>query len=84
MQRQVDPEEFEIVGPIRNVQVIAAGRGVRAQRRLRRSYGGSRWRKIKGIALIRDYNGDIYEAEIHWFEAHGIGRRDWKIKKGAR
>jgi hypothetical protein len=40
----------------------------------------ARWRKMKGIARIRDYNGDIYEAEIHWFEAHGVGKRDWKIK----
>jgi len=36
---------------------------------------------MKGIALIQEYNGDTYEAEIHWFEAHGVGKRDWKIKK---
>jgi hypothetical protein len=77
----VIPDDFEILGPIREVQVIATGRGVRVQRRLRRRYGGIRWRKMKGVALIREYNGDIYEAEIHWFEAHGVGKRGWKIKK---
>jgi len=80
----VEPEDFEILGPIRSIQVIAAGRGVKIKRRLRRSRGGSRWRKMKGFALIREYNGDIYEAEIHWFEAHGVGRCDWKIKKRIR
>jgi hypothetical protein len=77
----VIPDDFEILGPVRDVQAIAAGRGVRMQRRLRRRHGGFRWRKMKGIALIREYNGDTYEAEIHWFEAHGAGKRDWKIKK---
>jgi hypothetical protein len=50
---------FEILGPIKDVQAIAAGRGVRMQRRLRRSHGGFRWRKMKGFALIREYTGDI-------------------------
>jgi hypothetical protein len=77
----LEPDSFEILGAIRDVQVIAAGRGVRVKRRLRRDYGGSRWRKMKGIARVREYGGDEYEAEIHWFEAHGVGRRDWKIKK---
>jgi hypothetical protein len=77
----VAPDNFEILGPIRSIQVIATGRGIRIRRRLARAYGGSRWRKLKGIALVRENNGDVYEAEIHWFEAHGIGRRDWKIKK---
>jgi hypothetical protein len=74
------PDDFEILGPIKEIEVIAAGRGVRTRRRLRRGHGGLRWRKMKGVALIREYNGDIYEAEIHWFEAHGVGKRDWKIK----
>jgi hypothetical protein len=80
----VAPGDFEILSSIRNVQVIAVGHGVKIHRRLRRNYGGPRWRKMKGVALIREYNGDVYEAEIHWFEAHGIGRRDWKIKKRFR
>jgi hypothetical protein len=77
----VTTDDFEILGPVRDIQAIATGRGVRMQRRLRRRHGGLRWRKMKGVALIREYNGDIYEAEIHWFEAHGVGKRGWKIKK---
>ena len=78
---RVDLPPFEIIGPIKEVEIIAAGRGVKIRRQLRREYGGGRWRKMKGVALIREHNGDIYEAEIHWFEAHGVGRRDWKIKR---
>jgi hypothetical protein len=84
MGDQVEPESFEILGSIRSIQVIASGRGVRIRRKLRRSHGGSRWRKMKGFAFVREYNGDEYEAEIHWFEAHGVGRRDWKIKSRIR
>ncbi len=80
MRRWMD-DDFEILGPIRDVHVIAAGRGVRLRHYLRRAYGGTRWRKLKGVALVREYNGETYEAEIHWFEAHGIGARDYKIKK---
>jgi hypothetical protein len=79
--KDVAPDDFEILGSLRNIEVIASGRGVRTRRRLHRRHGGSRWRKMKGVALVREYNGDIYEAEIHWFEAHGVGKRDWKIKK---
>jgi hypothetical protein len=77
----VAPEDFEILSLIRKIEVIASGRGVRARRRLRRKHGGIRWRKMKGIALVREYNGDTYEAEIHWYESHGVGKRDWKIKR---
>jgi hypothetical protein len=77
----VAPRYFEILGSIRNPQAIASGQGVRATRHLRRQHGGARWRKMKGYALIRAWNGEIYEAEIHWFEAHGVGRRGFKIKK---
>ena len=77
----MEPDDFEILGPIRDVEVIAAGRGVRIRRRLRREHGGLRWRKMKGVALVHEYDGDVYEAEIHWFEAHGVGRCDWKIKR---
>lgn len=72
---------FDILGPIRNVTVIAKGREVRVRRRLRRKHGGENWRKMKGVAWIREYNGEEYEAEIHWYEAHGVGRREWKIKR---
>ncbi len=68
--------EFRIVGPIQNVEIIARGRGIRNVRRLRRSYGGTRWRKLKGIAQIRLRSGKIRLAEVHWYEAHGTGKKE--------
>jgi hypothetical protein len=75
-----DPVGFEIIGPIRGKRLIAAGRGVKVRQMLRRRYGGRRWRKMKGIATVREETGETYEAEIHWYEAHGIGRCGSKIK----
>ena len=72
--------DFELVGPIRDTQRIAAGRAIRGLARLRKRYGGSRWRKLKGIARVRLIDGTIHTAEIHWYEAHGIGRKELKIK----
>ncbi|HWP24078.1 MAG TPA: hypothetical protein VNM15_07880 [Candidatus Binatia bacterium] len=72
--------DFELVGPIREIQQIATGRGIREGARLRRRYGTGRWRKLKGIARIRLIDGTIHTAEVHWYEAHGIGRRELKIK----
>jgi hypothetical protein len=72
---------FEIVGEISQVQTIAAGRGIRNLQRLRRRYGRGRWRKLKGIALIRLGSGTIRKAELHWYEAHGIGRKEIKRKR---
>ncbi len=73
--------DFEIVGPVRGIQVIASGRAIRELRRLRKIYGRGRWRKMKGLATIRLPNGTTREAELHWYEAHGIGRKEFKIKK---
>lgn len=75
---------FEIIGEIREIETIASGKGVRIRRYLERSYGKSRWRKMKGIATIRLEDGTTKEAEIHWFEAHGVGRKDFKIKRFIR
>ena len=72
---------FEIIGEITNVETIARGTGVRARRYLNRVYGHGDWRKMKGIALIRLPNGEIRLAELHWYEAHGIGRHDIKRKR---
>ena len=72
---------FDVVGEIRDIETIATGRGVYVRRYLDRTYGRGRWRKRKGIARVRLTDGTICEAEIHWFEAHGIGRRDMKIKR---
>ncbi|MGD8794768.1 MAG: hypothetical protein PVF47_19620 [Anaerolineae bacterium] len=76
--------KFEILGDITDLQTIAAGQGVHIRRYLERTYGKGRWRKMKGIATVRLADGMIWEAEIHWFEAHGIGRKDFKIKKVIR
>jgi hypothetical protein len=80
-QRQELCMEFEIVEEIRDVRVIAAGRGIREIPRLKKHYGGTRWRKLKGIATIRLHNGLLRRAEIHWYEAHGVGKREFKIKR---
>ncbi len=73
--------KFEVVGRITNVDVIASGAGVRLRRYLRKVYGRGNWRKLKGIATVRLPNGTLRKVELHWYEAHGIGRRDLKIKR---
>jgi hypothetical protein len=71
---------FEIVGDISDIQTIATGRGIRRLKFLRKRYGGRFWRKQKGLASVRLAGGSIRQAEIHWYEAHGVGRVGWKIK----
>ena len=72
--------KFEVVGPIREIEVIASGVGVQVRSYLRKAYGRGRWRKLKGIATVRLPNGAQRKVELHWYEAHGIGKRDMKIK----
>ncbi len=72
--------DFEIIGPIRDVETIATSGGIREVRRLRRRYGMGRWRKRKGVAKVRLLDGSIHMAELHWYEAHGIGRQETKLK----
>ena len=72
--------KFEIEGEISHLEVIAAGPGVRVRSYLRKMYGRGRWRKLKGIAAVRVPSGALRKAELHWYEAHGIGRRAMKIK----
>ena len=76
--------EFEILGEIWDIETIAEGRGVYIRRHLDRIYGKGRWRKRKGIARIQFSDGSTCIAEIHWFEAHGIGRKDFKVKRELR
>ena len=71
---------FEVVGEIEQVETIASGRGVKIRTFLRRVYGSGRWRKRKGVATVRLPNDRLQRVELHWYEAHGIGRRDFKIK----
>jgi hypothetical protein len=75
-----DSMEFELVGTITAVETIAVGRGIRDLRRLQRVYGKGRWRKLRGIAKVRIMDGTIHTAEVHWYEAHGIGRKEYKLK----
>ena len=71
---------FEIIGEIEHIETIAAGAGVRVRSFLDKVYGKGRWRKRKGFALVRLPGGATRRVELHWYEAHGIGRRDIKIK----
>ena len=73
--------DFEIIGEITAIQTIATGRGVHARRYLNRVYGRGHWRKMKGVAMVRTFNAPLRRAEVHWYEAHGIGKRDVKIKR---
>jgi hypothetical protein len=71
---------FEIVGEITEVEIIATGRSIRELSRLRRQYGQGRWRKL-GLPIIRLGSGSVRLAELHWYEAHGIGRKEIKRKR---
>jgi hypothetical protein len=73
--------DFEVVGVFTDVETVATGRGIRDLRRLRRLYGEGYWRKMKGPARIRLRNGRIRSAEVHWYEAHGIGKKELKRKR---
>lgn len=72
---------FELIGEITDSERIAAGSSIREIARLRKQFGAGRWRKLKGIATVRLANGRIRKVELHWYEAHGIGKKKLKIKK---
>lgn len=72
---------FEIIGELSAVETIAVGSGIRELARLRKRYGRGRWRKRKGVARVRLPSGEIVRAELHWYEATGIGKREFKIKQ---
>jgi len=72
---------FELIGPIRQIETIAVAHSIRDRARLRRLHGRGRWRKRKGIAAIRLADGFVCEAEVHWYEATGIGRRELRVKR---
>lgn len=73
--------DFEIIGDVAAIELIAKGRSIRELRRLRRTYGPGSWRKMKGKARIKLSDGAICLAELHWYEAHGIGKKEFKIKR---
>jgi hypothetical protein len=71
----------EIIGPVRAAKTIAVSRSIRELTRLRRLYGRGRWRKRTGFAMVRLPDGFVCDAEVHWYEATGIGKREMKIKR---
>ena len=72
---------FKIIGEIKGVESIAAGRAIKNLKRLNRIYGSSNWRKLKGICRVKLNDGTVLDAEVHWYEGHGIGKKEIKIKK---
>jgi hypothetical protein len=72
---------FQLIGSISNAEAIATGPGIRVLSYLRKIYGPGRWRKMKGAATVRLANGALRLVELHWYEAHGIGKKDLKIKR---
>jgi len=72
---------FEIIGEITDIETVAVSSGIREAARLRRAHGQGRWRKLKGVAQVQLGNGRIRLAELHWYEAHGIGKREMKRKR---
>jgi hypothetical protein len=75
-------EGFKIIGKIERIEIIAVGNSIRILPYLNKQFGKGRWRKLKGAAMVeRISNGRIRLAEIHWYEAHGIGKRNGKIKR---
>lgn len=72
---------FKIKGEIREVETTAVGRGIKNLSRLNKIYGRTNWRKLKGICQVKLEDGTILEAEVHWYEGHGIGKKEIKIKR---
>ena len=73
--------DFDLVSPIEGIETFATGRQIRELARLRRAYGNGRWRKRKGVAKVRFRDGRVRSAELHWYEASGVGRVEFKIKR---
>jgi hypothetical protein len=73
--------DLEVIGAISEVETLATSSGIREVARLRKTYGRGRWRKLKGVVRVRRDDGRIHLAEVHWYEAHGIGKREMKIKR---
>ena len=72
---------FKIIGGVSDIETIASGAGVRERRRLRKLYGGRIWRKLKGMAAVELPDGNMSYAEVPWYESHGIGAKEFKIKR---
>jgi hypothetical protein len=75
------PPPLEVIGNITDEETIAIGGKIRELERLRKIYGQGRWRKMKGVVVVRLPDGTTSSAEVHWYESHGIGRKEFKIKR---
>jgi len=73
--------DFKIIGPIQDIEVIAHGYGIKNVNRLNKIYGKANWRKLKGACTIELPNGVIRKAEVHWYEGHGVGKKEVKLKR---
>jgi hypothetical protein len=73
--------DIEVIGTISDTQAIAVGKSIRDLARLKKFYGAGRWKKMKGIAHVRLPDGYVRRAEVHWYEAHGIGKKELKVKR---
>ena len=72
---------FKIKGAIREIETIATGHGIKNLKRLNKIYGEANWRILKGICRVELEDGAVLEAEVHWYEGHGIGKKEMKIKR---
>ena len=72
--------DFKLVSEITDIEIIAVNKSIRDLARLNRTYGKGRWRKLKGVANVELPSGRVRLAEVHWYEAHGIGKKEMKIK----
>jgi hypothetical protein len=82
MPKGVEHYEIKrIIGAVTVVENIAVGGKIRDVARLRRLYGRGRWRKVKGEAVVELTNGEVHTAELHWYQAHGIGKKELKVKR---
>jgi hypothetical protein len=73
--------EFQLLSDVVDIERIAANLSIRERNNLKVRFGGRRWRKLKGVALVRFPNGEAHYAELHWYEAHGVGRLKMKVKR---
>ena len=80
-QRDSSQTYFKIIGEIENIETIAVGAKIRDINRLRQQFGLGRWRKMKGVAEVELESGEVRTAEVHWYEAHGVGKKRRKIKR---
>jgi uncharacterized protein YfaT (DUF1175 family) len=73
--------KIELISDLTKIEVIAVNLSIRELQKLKKQFGGKRWRKLKGIGFVRFPNGEVRQAELHWYEAHGIGKKKLKVKR---